>query len=431
MKGNFQIIILVVFMVGALFGLLTFSGMIDIGKSGTKDGSLGTVVLWGTVKSEYIATALEDFNRANPTFVVKYVKKEPETFDRDLLEALASGVGPDMFFLPDNLAISYANKIYPIPYLSYPLASFKNTFAGAGEVFLTSKGLLAFPIAIDPLVMYYNRTLLDANNIVYPPKYWDDFLSIVPILNKKDQDNKLIQSTVAMGQISNITNAKDIIATLFMQTGNQIIAEREGKFYGVLDEGTSSIGPASMLTFYTNFSDPQKEIYSWNKSLSNSSDAFSSESLAFYFGFASEFKSLVNKNPNQNFLVAPMPQVKNSNLKVTKANVTGLAVSAFSKNLNTAIIASSLMATSDFAAQFANALEIAPARRDLLSAKLSDAYFPAFYSSALFAKSWLDPSPEDTNDIYRLMVEKVLSNSLTPVDAVGDANSKLNLLLIK
>lgn len=432
MKGNFQIILLVIFVVGAVFGVLVFSGAIDIGNSGSKDGSLGTVVLWGTMKPELISTALEDFNRANPSFIVKYVKKEAETFDRELLEALASGVGPDMFFLPDNLAYSYANKIYTIPYASYPVASFKNTFAGAGEVFLTSKGTLAFPIAIDPLVMYYNRTLLDASSIVYPPTYWDDFMSMVPLLTKKDENNKLVQSTVAMGQVSNVENSKEILSTLFMQTGNKIIKEVEGKFLASLDETfSSSINPSYMLSFFTNFSDPQKEIYSWNKSLSNSRDAFSSEKLAFYFGFASELQSLVNKNPNQNFLVAPMPQIKNTNMKVTSARVTGLAVSRFSKNLNTAITAASLMATTDFASKVSTAMAIAPARRDLLASKMSDAYLPAFYSSALFSKSWLDPSPEDTDDIFRIMVEKVLSNNMTTLDSVSDANSKLQLLLAR
>ena len=185
MKGNFQIIFLVVFIAAAILGVLVFSGAIPIGSDKNEVGSQGTVVLWGTVKSQDIAPALEDFNRANPTFVVKYVQKFPETFDRDLLEALASGTGPDLFFLPDNLAFHYANRIFTIPYQSYPIASFKNAFAGAGEVFMTTNGILAFPIAIDPLVMYYNRSMLDANGIVYPPVYWDEFQNLAPLLTKK------------------------------------------------------------------------------------------------------------------------------------------------------------------------------------------------------------------------------------------------------
>jgi len=182
---NFQLVTMIVFIALAVFGILVFSGAIPLGKN-VAPGSLGTVVLWGTVKSGTMAPILEEFNNANPTFVVKYVEKSAESLDQDLLEALAEGTGPDMFFLPDDLAFHYANKIFTIPYGSYPLATFKNNFAGAGEVFLTGKGILAFPLSIDPLMMYYNRSMLDAGGIVYPPATWDDLVSLAPKLTKRD-----------------------------------------------------------------------------------------------------------------------------------------------------------------------------------------------------------------------------------------------------
>jgi ABC-type glycerol-3-phosphate transport system substrate-binding protein len=297
-------------------------------------------------------------------------------------------------------------------------------------VFLTSKGILAFPIAIDPLVMYYNRSMLDANAIVYPPKYWDELTALLPTLTQKDDLNKIIKSGVALGQFSNIAHAKDILSALFMQTGNPIVAETDGSFSSALSDSTKyNLG--AVLQFYTNFADSLKNAYSWNRSLPNSTDAFSAENLAFYFGFGSELRSLINKNPNQNFLVAPLPQIKNANTKVTSARVTGIAISAFSKNFNTAFLAAGLLATGDFASKYALALGVAPARRDLLKVMPTDAYSPAFYTSALYARSWLDPSPKDTDDIFRGMVEKVLSNSLSSDDAVRDANSKLGLLLFR
>lgn len=427
---NFQVIVIIVFIAAAVFGILVFSGAIPLGSQKSKTGALGTVVLWGTVKTQTIASALEDFSRANKTFIVKYVQKDPETFDQDLLEALASGQGPDMFFLPDNLVFNYKNKIYPIPYQSLPVASFKNSFAGAGEVFLTSKGILAFPIAIDPMVMYYNRSILDANSVVYPPSYWDEFINLMPLLTKKDETKKIIKSGVAMGQFSNISHAKDIISALFMQAGNPIITEKNGSFVSALNE-TGKYDLGSILRFYTDFSNPLKDVYSWNKSLPNSIDLFSADNLAFYFGYASELQSLINKNPNLNFLPAPMPQIKNADFKLTSAHVTGIAISAFSKNFNTAFTAASLLATSDFASKFASTLGIAPARRDLLAVKQTDAYLPTFYSSALYARSWLDPSPEDTDNIFRNMVDKVLSNNMTVEDAITDASAKLGLLLAR
>ena len=169
----------------------------------------------------------------------------------------------------------------------------------------------------------------------------------------------------------------------------------------------------------------------WNKSLKNSRDAFSAEKLAFYFGYASELESLVNKHPNQNFLVAPIPQIKNSKFKLTSANVTGIAISSFSKNFNTAFTAASLMSTGDFASGFALATSTMPARRDLLSVKTTDSFSPIFYASTLYAKSWIDPSSSDTENIFRVMVDSVLSNNMSAENAVKDASSKLNLLFIK
>lgn len=429
MKGNFQIIFLIVFIFLALLGVLVFSGAIPIGNEAP--GSKGEVVLWGTVSSRAMAGLIKNFNDANPVFIVTYVEKSIDTFDRDLLEASASGKGPDLFFLPNNLIIHYIDKIFTIPYQSYPLASFKNNFAGAGEVFLTSKGVLAFPMSIDPLMMYYNRSMLDANGIVYPPAYWEEMNNMVATLTKKDDSNKITKSAIAFGHFSNVMNAKDIIAALFMQAGNPIVREDKGISRSTLDLPIGNFNLSSILKFYTDFANPNNALYSWNRSFPNSIDAFSKEDLAFYFGYASELQSLVNRNPNQNFFVAPMPQIKNSAFKLTGSRVTGLAISAYSKNLTAAFTVASLMAGNDFSSKFAKIINVPPARRDLLAVKPEDAFSPIFYSSALYGKSWLDPSPKDTDAIFSGMINSVLSNNLSISEALKDANSKMQLLLLK
>lgn len=429
--NNFQLIVVIIFVVGAVVGVFVFSGAIPIGNKNTPGGK-GTVTLWGTYSSNTLSPIISNFNTANPTFVLNYVEKSAADFDQELLEALAEGAGPDLFFLPDNLAVSYEKKLFTIPYESFPVSTFKNTFAGASEVFMTGKGVLAFPISIDPLVMYYNRNTLDSNGVIYPPKTWDELVLLIPTLNKKDEDGKITKSTVALGQFSNVDHAKDIMAALFMQTGNPIISlNNENIFSSVLDSSFNNYRLSSVLKFYTDFADSLNGAYSWNKSLPQSSDLFSRENLAFYFGFGSELQSLINKNPNQNFLAAPLPQIKNTNAKLTSARVNGVAISKSSKNFDTAYIAASLMASGEFANAFAQAFKVAPARRDLLSQKPKDVFSPVFYDSALYARSWLDPSPEDTSNIFRVMVESVLSGAMSPEEAIKDANAKFNLLLIK
>ncbi len=430
MKDNFQIILIVFFIAAALFGILVFSGAIPLGGKNI-DAGQGTIVLWGTVKLSTMSSLLESFNAANPTFVVQYVEKSPETFDQELLEAIASGNSPDMFLLPDDLAFHYSNKIVVIPYQSFPVANFKSAFAGAGEVFLSSRGILAFPLLIDPLVMYYNRSMLDASGIVNPPTYWDEFTADVQLLTKKDESNKIIKSGAALGHFANVAHAKDILATLFMQMGSPIVAEKDGLHVSVLDDSTLVADLPAVLQFYVDFADPLKNIYSWNKSFPNSANAFSAEDLAFYFGYASEFPSFINKNPNQNFSIAPVPQIRSAKFKSTMSQVTGVAISSFSKNFNTAFIAATKMASGSFAQNLAEKTGVAPARRDLLAIKPKDAYSPTFYNSALFGRSWLDPSIKDTNDIFRGMIDSVLSNNLSTREAILGASTRLNLLLRK
>jgi hypothetical protein len=103
---------------------------------------------------------------------------------------------------------------------------------------------------------------------------------------------------------------KEILATLFFQSGNNI-TERSpvtGEVSAVIDkdlekefEDASGTPTESVLDFYTSFANPSKSLYSWNRSLPNSENAFLNGDLAFYFGYASEIKRIQDKNPNLNF----------------------------------------------------------------------------------------------------------------------------------
>lgn len=428
-KGVFQLVVLILFIAGGIFGVLVFSGAISLGTDSTK--AAGTVVMWGTIKTANMSALIENFNQGNDDFKVVYVEKAQDGFDQSLLEALASGTGPDMFFLPNDLAFHYSNKIFTVPYESYPLVNFKNNFTGAGEVFLNQNGILAFPILVDPIVMYYNRSILDSNAIIYPPKTWGELTAMVPILTKKDTANKINKSAVAFGHFSNVNHAKDILVSLFMQAGNPIVGPKNGSLGSALNNGGEKYDLGSILQFYVDFADPVKPVYSWNKSFPRAVDAFSSEDLAIYFGFASEFRSLLNKNPNQNIGIAPIPQIGDGSSKVTNSKVMGIAIAASSKNPNTAFTAASQMATGNFALNLALTLGVPPARRDLLSSKPKDAYSPILYDSALFAKSYIDPSSEDTDNIFRTMIDETISNNKTASSAISDASNKLDFLLIK
>lgn len=420
---------IVLFAFGGLLGVFVFAGFIDLGDKAVNSTPTGTVVLWGTVPNNLISPILDPIN-SKETLKIKYVYKNPSTFDKDLLEAFAVNQAPDLFFVTDDNVINHLNKISITPYASYPLVNFKNNFTSAGEVFLNNKGILAFPILIDPLMMYYNRTLLDSNNIVYPPEYWDQFPDLVKTFTKKDNNSSLLQSTFALGQYNNINNAKNIIVSLFLQNNNEITYYNNGSYRSAIKKDILiEESLVNSLAFYLSFADPLNLNYSWNRSLPNSLDSFSKEELVFYFGFASELKNLLNKNPNHNFGVAPLPQIRDNNLKTTHARVLGIAISANSKNKSLSPLALSNLVSGKFAEGLSYSLGIPPARRDLLAKKGLDSYTPVFYSSALFAKSFIDT--KDSNIIFKNMIEEVLSNGYKVEDAINNLSNRFNLLLLK
>ena len=63
MKGSFQLIIIIVFIAAAIFGVLVFSGAIPIGSDDNK--AVGTVVLWGTFRTADMSSVIEEFNNIN------------------------------------------------------------------------------------------------------------------------------------------------------------------------------------------------------------------------------------------------------------------------------------------------------------------------------------------------------------------------------
>jgi ABC-type glycerol-3-phosphate transport system substrate-binding protein len=332
--------------------------------------------------------------------------------------------------------LKQANKITVIPYESYAEGTFKTTFLQEGELFLTPNGLLAIPFSVDPLVMYWNRDMFTNANLSLPPKYWDEFRLLAPLITKKDAAFNITQSAVALGEYQNITNAKSILSALILQAGNPIVVKSELGLDSTLGASLGySIAPTNAaLTFYTQFADPQKEVYSWNRALPDSKTLFLSGKLGMYFGFASEYRELRQKNPNLNFDVTYLPQTRpqqNSQLiSTTFGKLYGLAVlRASGANSANAYGAISYLTSKDGMTLWSQYSGLPSVRRDALSAKPNDASTAVFANSALWSRGWLDPDSVRTDNVFKTMIESVTSGRAFYSDAVSSADLQLANLL--
>ena len=391
-----------------------------------------TITVWGDIPSF-------DFNQllstpefsSNKAFGIVYREIPAASIDAEFTEALARDTGPDLFILTQDRFLENKPKLLVIPYEAYTERDFKNTFIEEGELFLDPNGVYALPLLIDPLVLYFNRDMLSSVGRASPMGYWDEIYASAADLSKKDVAGNLISSVMALGESRNIPHAKDFLSLLMLQAGTPIVALVGEDLRAQVSESFNLpvVPGEAALEFYTQFSNPTKNFYSWNRSLIDAQTHFTSGDSAYYLGFASEYRVLKNKSPNLNFGVAPVPQSRVSNRVITFGNLRGVAISRGSRNPAVALEAAKKLTSQDPSGLLSQALLLPPTRRDLLTRRPTDAVLSVFYDAALQSRAWLDPSERETDAIFREAIESVTSGRARVLEAVAKMNRDLDSII--
>jgi multiple sugar transport system substrate-binding protein len=423
--------------IGIVLAVAIFSGKLPIGKA-KDEGLKGTVVMWGTLPSqvvrEYAAASLEQ----TPDVRVTYIQKDSSNFQSDLVNALASGAGPDLVVVSPADVIVNKDRLLAIPFTSLPLQTFKDTFVDQASLFVRADGILALPMFIDPLVMYYNRDLLTSSFAVKPPATWDDVVALNKQLTRKDDAGALSVETVAMGTFDNILHAKEILTMITLQAGGTIIGfdENSKKYISTLSYASRDTGNpfSTALALYSSFSNSNdSDHYSWNASLPLDSNQFIAGKLALYFGYGSELTNIRKKNPNLNFDVAMVPQSARRPTKVVYGKMMGIAVTKMSKQIPLSVtVANALTQKSALNLYLKSDASLAPARKDMLSEiPNEDAIRSLIYKSAIISKSFLDPEYTQTALLFKRVIDQINSGVANPDSSVMAAEALMKNILDK
>jgi multiple sugar transport system substrate-binding protein len=430
-SSKFQLILLAVFGVFVIVAVLIFSGALTIGKSASTVKA--NLTLWGDIPQKTMSPLMDKINGDNEAFKLSYKYVPNDSFDEVLIESLASGTGPDLVFLPNDLIIRYSDKVYPIPYTNYPLKQFQDTFISESELYLGSKGIFGLPVTVDPLVLFYNQAMLDSSGIALPPKTWQEIVDLIPRLTISDESYNVSQSTIALGEFNNISNAKEIISLLMMQYGTSIVSRQQDKLVSTINDsigGTQFRPGPRALEFYSKFSNPaETATYTWNAGLENSRNMFIAGNMAFYIGYASELFYIKERNPNLDFNVTLVPQIDNAKIKTTFGRMNSIAITKNSKNVASAFSVATQLTGPQFAGIIASSLSLPPARRDLLSKPQAIPYVSVFYQSSLISKAWHDPSGPDTTMLFSDALRKIKSGAENPDQVTNRLDTQFDILL--
>jgi ABC-type glycerol-3-phosphate transport system substrate-binding protein len=191
--------------------------------------------------------------------------------------------------------------------------------------------------------------------------------------------------------------------------------------------GSTGASPAeSAVSFYAQFADPAKTVYSWNGSLPDARQVFTTGDVALYLGFASEEPFIAAANPNLDFDMAVMPQPATSQARMTYGKAYAFAIPRATRNSSGSITVARAFMVSDIATAAARRLSMAPAQRALLAPQANDRFPAVFYPEALTAKGWLSPLPATTDAIFAAMIGNISSGRTNVQDALDKANQALD-----
>ena len=420
----FQTILLASFGAFAVAGMIIFSLYVG----GTQTATIGDVAVWGTLDQAAFTAVLRQLAEEDTRYrSVTYTQIDEVAYEQELIDALASGTGPDLLILRHDSIAKHAGKLWPIPFESLSVEQFTSTFIDGSATFLGNEGVLGVPLAVDPMVLYWNRDILSSSGFARPPQYWDELFSYGADATKRSVTNSIEKSGVALGEYRNVTHAKDILALLMLQAGGQITTRNSaGDLTPALiaRAGDAQAPSESALRFYTDFANPVKTHYSWNRSLPESRQFFGAGNLALYLGYASEEALLRRINPNLSVAVAPTPQIRDVATLMNGGRVYGLAVPRASKNPQGALTVAFLLAGAGPSEQLSKALGIPSARREVL-AKQATGLDEVFQKQAILVRTWVDPNPEETDKIFRDMIESVTSGAAKLAEALQRADRAL------
>ncbi|MBI4087694.1 MAG: extracellular solute-binding protein [Candidatus Liptonbacteria bacterium] len=396
---------------------------------------------WGTESSAAIEKVIQSYKAFRPNVQVTYKEIDPAKYDGVLVDALAEGAGPDVLYVRNRALPKHMNKLYPILPAQLGLAGFRNFFPAVAEQdFVSASGspatgeakqIFALPLYVDTMATIYNKDLFNQAAIVFPPKTWDEFLSIVPRLKTLNESGQIVRAAAAIGGSEQSVDAGvDLLVLLMLQNGTQMTTNNfsSATFASARDDNKNP-GLAA-FNFYLQFANAGSPRYTWNDAQQNSIDSFANGKTAIVFNYKSAIDKIGGKSPFLNVAVAPMLQPTGSETGVNYPRYWGLAVSKQSKSIGWAWDFALFATTNPDASKlYLDATGHPPALRSLIAQKLDDPDMGVFVRQALTAQSWHEADDEIIDRIINDAITRVLSGKADSEHALRQAQDQASQLM--
>ena len=435
-----------------LAGALVTAGLGCNSAVAPKPASAKPVVLsiWGVYDDEDAYDGIfKAYQALHPNVSFDFRKFRPEEYESELLNAFAEDRGPDIYMVHDTWMRAYEAKLLPMPKStkvafreiqgvnktpvwvektvpSLSLTQVQNQFIDqvAKDVVINAPvagtdqnadQVFGLPLSVDTLALYYNKDALNAAGIPTPAQSWTELQDHVKRLTQYDSQGKLKRPAVGLGTFQNVNHAFDIISLLMMQNGTQMTDDYGSPTFQRMPANltTRSVLPGvEALTFYTDFADPTKDVFTWDDTQPNSLDAFVAGETAYYFGYSADLATIRAQAPKLNFGTTTVPQIDPQNFPRNFASYWNYGVAKKSKYPDLAWNLVQFMASEAQAKDYLAKTAKPTALRSLIPTQVSDGDLGPFASELLTAVSWYRGSDiQATMAAFSDLVKSVLAGA--------------------
>ncbi len=384
------------------------------------------LAVWGIMdRNSDFEAAFSAYRKNHPNVEISYSQMGAETYETDLLNALAAGRGPDIFMFRNNWLPKHFDKIVPLPAEKLSVTEFKELFPRVVEQDFAPDGpIYALPLYIDTLALLYNKDIFDNKALAITPKTWTETQNSILKIRELSKKGEIVLAGAAIGGTERtVTGATDLLSILMMQTG---AAMTDPDF----TRAQFAVDGLAALEFYTGFSDPKNKNYTWDEYLNNSFDAFAAGKAGMIFNYAYNIKNIRERNPFLRIGIAEMPQPNTTAQRIDYPSYYGLAVSAKSQGQDAAWDLIKFITTDETASYgYLQSAKHPPALRSLINGYLNDPDLGVFARQALTARSWPQIDNNVVVNAFSAMIENINAGKLPASQAIRQAEEEISGLM--
>lgn len=380
-----------------------------------------TLKIWRVFDSQdTFRDIIAKYQANHPYAKIEYRELRYDEYEQELLNAWAEDRGPDIFSIHNTWVGKYLSKISPLPasttvqyqYLtgvikkevitenrttaSITANQIRDRYVDVvgNDVIRTvanKEAIIGLPLAVDTLVLYYNKDILNRSGIATVPGDWKEFLDAVSKITKVDDQGNIIVAAASLGTATNIPRFSDILSVLMMQNGARMTDANGYPTFQSVPPGSQNkayVPGIAALQFYADFANPGKQSYTWNKDMPDAFEAFTQGRTAFFFGYAYHLPMLKARAPQLRYGIAPIPQADAQNNRVNFANYWIETVAQKSAHKDQAWSFIQFASSAAGVESYLTSAQKPTALRSLIEKQKGDAVLGPFAEQLLTAKSW-------------------------------------------